>query len=152
MSVNKCILVGRLTKDAETRYMTNGDAVTSCSLATNERWKGKDGEQQEKVEYHNISFFRRLAEIAGEYLKKGMLIYVEGKLATRKWEDKEGVTHYSTSVICETMHMLSSRREDASDDDSKPTAAYSRTKQPQPAKPAQKINRAFDDMDGDIPF
>ena len=90
MSVNKVILIGRLGKDPETRYMTSGEAVTNCTLATSENWKDKSGEKQEKTEWHNLVFYRRLAEIAGEYLKKGSQIYIEGKLQTRKWQTKEG--------------------------------------------------------------
>jgi len=88
MSVNKAILIGRLGKDPETRYMPSGEAVTNVSLATSEKYKDKAGEQQEKTEWHNLTFYRRLAEIAGEYLKKGSMIYVEGKITTRKWQDK----------------------------------------------------------------
>src|ERR1017187_7727069 len=96
MSVNKVILVGRLGKDPETRYMTNGEAVTNATLATSENWKDKSGEKQEKTEWHNLVFYRRLAEVAGEYLKKGAQIYVEGKLQTRKWQTKEGQERYTT--------------------------------------------------------
>ncbi|MGZ8257317.1 MAG: single-stranded DNA-binding protein, partial [Gallionella sp.] len=85
MSLNKVMLIGRLGKDPETRYMTNGEAVTNVSLATSETWKDKSGEKQEKTEWHNLVFYRRLAEIAGEYLKKGSMVYVEGKLQTRKY-------------------------------------------------------------------
>ncbi|CAG0939957.1 partial Single-stranded DNA-binding protein, partial [Gallionellaceae bacterium] len=108
MSVNKVILVGRLGKDPETRYMTNGEAVTNVTLATSENWKDKSGEKQEKTEWHNLVFYRRLAEVAGEYLKKGSMIYVEGKLQTRKWQDKEGKDRYTTEIIANEMQMLSS--------------------------------------------
>ena len=103
MSVNKVILIGRLGKDPETRYMTNGEAVTNATLATSENWKDKSGEKQEKTEWHNLVFYRRLAEIAGEYLKKGSQIYVEGKLQTRKWQDKEGKDRYTTEIIVNEM-------------------------------------------------
>lgn len=106
MSVNKVILVGRLGKDPETRYMPNGEAVTNATLATSENWKDKSGEKQEKTEWHNLTFYRRLAEIAGEFLKKGSMIYVEGKLATRKWQDKEGKDRYTTDIIVGEMQML----------------------------------------------
>ena len=109
MSVNKVILVGRLGKDPETRFMTNGEAVTNVTLATSENWKDKSGEKQEKTEWHNLTFYRRLAEVAGEYLKKGSMIYVEGKLATRKWQDKEGKDRYTTDIIVNEMQMLSSK-------------------------------------------
>ncbi len=100
MSVNKVILIGRLGKDPETRYMTSGEAVTNATLATSENWKDKSGEKQEKTEWHNLVFYRRLAEIAGEYLKKGSQIYVEGKLQTRKWQTKEGQDRYTTEIVC----------------------------------------------------
>ena len=106
MSVNKVILVGRLGKEPETRYMTNGEAVTNATLATSENWKDKSGEKQEKTEWHNLVFYRRLAEVAGEYLKKGTQIYVEGKLQTRKWQTKEGQDRYTTEVIVDQMQML----------------------------------------------
>src|SRR5512140_1454978 len=106
MSVNKVILVGRLGKDPETRYMTNGEAVTNVSLATSENFKDKSGEKQERTEWHNLVFYRRLAEIAGEYLKKGSMIYVEGKLQTRKWQTKEGQDRYTTEIVVNEMTML----------------------------------------------
>src|SRR5512143_1590192 len=109
MSVNKAILVGRLGKDPETRYMTNGEAVTNVSLATSENYKDKSGEKQERTEWHNLVFYRRLAEIAGEYLNKGSLIYVEGKIHTRKWADKEGKDRYTTEIIVNEMKMLGSK-------------------------------------------
>ncbi|MEI8313017.1 MAG: single-stranded DNA-binding protein, partial [Verrucomicrobiota bacterium] len=95
-SVNKVIIVGNLGKDPETRFMPNGDAVTNITVATSESWKDKtSGEKQEKTEWHRITFYRRLAEIAGEYLKKGSQVYVEGRLETRKWTDKEGHDRYT---------------------------------------------------------
>ncbi|HEY5994409.1 MAG TPA: single-stranded DNA-binding protein, partial [Gallionellaceae bacterium] len=109
MSVNKVILVGRLGKDPETRYMTNGEAVTNVTLATSENWKDKNGEKQERTEWHNLVFYRRLAEVAGEYLKKGSQIYVEGKIQTRKWQDKEGKDRYTTEIIVNEMQMLGSK-------------------------------------------
>lgn len=126
MSVNKVILVGRLGKDPETRYMPNGEAVTNATLATSENWKDKSGEKQEKTEWHNLTFYRRLAEIAGEYLKKGSMVYVEGKLATRKWQDKEGHDRYTTDIIVNEMHMLSSKTADHSTPTEKPVAAVNR--------------------------
>jgi single-strand DNA-binding protein len=107
-SVNKVILVGNLGKDPEVRYMPNGEAVCNFSIATTENWKDKSGVKQEKTEWHNIVMYRRLAEIAGEYLKKGAPVYLEGSLQTRKWE-KDGVTRYSTEVIADQMQMLGSK-------------------------------------------
>lgn len=111
MSVNKVILVGNCCKDPETKYMTNGEAVTNLSIATNEKWKDKAGNKQEKAEFHNLVFYRRLAEVAGEYLKKGAQIYVEGKLATRKWQDKEGKDRYTTEIIVNELQMLGGKQD-----------------------------------------
>src|SRR3990170_3281731 len=108
-SVNKVILIGNLGKDPETRYMPNGEAVTNITLATTETWKDKSGEKQEKTEWHRVTFYRKLAEIAGEYLKKGSQVYVEGRLETRKWQDKEGKDRYTTEIIADRMQMLGSR-------------------------------------------
>lgn len=109
MSVNKVILVGRLGKDPEIKKMSNGESVTNVTLATSENWNDKSGVKQEKTEWHNLVFYRRLAEIAGEYLKKGSQIYIEGKLQTRKWQTKEGQDRYSTEVIVSEMRMLGSK-------------------------------------------
>ena len=111
MSVNKVILVGNLGKDPELRYTPAGAAVATFSLATTERFKGKDGQMQDKTEWHNIVMYRRLAEIAGEYLKKGRPVYVEGRLQTRKWEDKEGNKHSSVEIVASEMMMLGERRD-----------------------------------------
>jgi len=108
-SVNKVILVGRLGKDPEIKYMPNGDAVCNITVATSETWKDKNGEKQEKTEWHRVTFYRKLAEIAGEYLKKGSMTYVEGRLETRKWTDKAGVDKYTAEIIANEMQMLSSK-------------------------------------------
>ena len=156
MSVNKVILVGRLGKDPETRYMTNGEAVTNATLATSENWKDKSGEKQEKTEWHNLVFYRRLAEVAGEYLKKGSQVYVEGKIQTRKWQDKEtGKDRYTTEIIVNEMQMLGSKsggagsfevveNQSSSSDPARSAPAA------KPAAPAAKGN--FDNFDDDIPF
>ena len=108
--VNKVILIGNLGKDPEVRYMPSGGAVTNVTIATSESWKDKQsGEQQERTEWHNVVFFNRLAEIAGEYLKKGSKVYVEGSLRTRKWQDKEGKDRYTTEIVAGEMQMLDSR-------------------------------------------
>jgi single-strand DNA-binding protein len=105
--VNKVILVGNLGKDPETRYMPSGSAVTNLTLATSESWKDKQsGEAQERTEWHKIAMFGRLAEIAAEYLRKGSQIYIEGKLRTRKWQDKEGKDRYTTEIVADEMQML----------------------------------------------
>jgi len=107
--INKAIIIGRLGNDPETRYLPNGDSVTNISVATSESWKDKNtGEKVEKSEWHRVTFFRKLAEIAGQYLKKGSKVYIEGKLKTRKYE-KDEQTHYSTEIIADTMQMLDSR-------------------------------------------
>jgi len=153
MSVNKVILVGRLGKDPETRYMPNGEAVTNATLATSENWKDKSGEKQEKTEWHNLVFYRRLAEIAGEYLKKGSQVYIEGKLQTRKWE-KDGVTRYTTEIIVNEMNMLGGKSTgggsfevmDQAPSSPQASAAPAAAKRPAPAK------SNFDNFDDDIPF
>lgn len=148
MSVNKVILVGNCCKDPETRYMPNGEAVTNLSIATNERWKDKEGNKQEKAEFHNLTFYRRLAEIAGEYLKKGSMIYIEGKLVTRKWVDKEGNDRYTTDVIVNEMQMLSSKQEGGAAQASAPASNA------RPAATTSKpgTGQGFDNFDDDIPF
>ncbi|MBU1426799.1 MAG: single-stranded DNA-binding protein [Gammaproteobacteria bacterium] len=153
MSVNKAILVGRLGKDPETRYMTNGEAVTNVSLATSENYKDKNGEKQERTEWHNLVFYRRLAEIAGEYLKKGSQVYVEGRIQTRKWQDKEGKDRYTTEIIVNEMKMLGSKAGGGSfevvENQSSAPARSAPADKPA-AAPAAKGN--FDNFDDDIPF
>lgn len=109
--VNKVIIIGNLGQDPEVKYMPNGNAVANITLATSESWKDKNtGENVEKTEWHRVVFFKRLAEIVGEYLHKGSKIYVEGKLQTRKWQDKNGADHYTTEIIAKEMQMLDSRQ------------------------------------------
>ena len=108
-SVNKVILIGNLGRDPETRYTTGGDAVTNLRIATTETWKDKAGEKQEKTEWHTVVLFGRQAEIAGEYLKKGRPVYIEGRLQTRKYTDKEGVEKYSTEIVGDRMQLLGGR-------------------------------------------
>jgi len=156
-SVNKVILIGNLGRDPETRYLPSGDAVTNISIATTDKWKDKaSGEMKEATEWHRISFFGRLAEVAGEYLKKGSQVYVEGSLRTRKWQDKDGQDRYSTDIRGDVMQMLG-RREgggepraesgEARGDRGEPRAAAA----PKPAA-AKKPAGKFDDMEDDIPF
>lgn len=156
MSVNKVILVGRLGKDPETRYMTNGEAVTNVTLATSENWKDKSGEKQEKTEWHTLVFYRRLAEIAGEYLKKGSQVYVEGKLQTRKWQDKEGKDRYTTEIVVNEMQMLGSKSGGSSFEVvDRPSSgggeAPASSSAAAPAKSAP-AKGGFDNFDDDIPF
>jgi len=110
-SVNKVILLGNLGRDPETRYTTGGDAVTNLRIATTETWKDKSGEKQEKTEWHSVVLFGRQAEVAGEYLKKGRSVYIEGRLQTRKYTDKEGVEKYSTEVVADRMQLLGGPRD-----------------------------------------
>jgi single-strand DNA-binding protein len=159
MSVNKVILIGRLGKDPETRYMTSGEAVTNATLATSENWKDKSGEKQEKTEWHNLVFYRRLAEIAGEYLKKGSQIYVEGKLQTRKWQTKEGQDRYTTEIVVNEMTMLGGKSTGGSFEvvENKSAAPASGGAAPAkaasvPASAGSTQGRSFDNFDDDIPF
>src|SRR5688572_10692301 len=108
-SVNKVILIGNLGADPETRYLPSGDAVTNIRIATSEAWKDKGGERQEHTEWHRIAFFGKQAEIAGEYLKKGSPVYVEGRIRTRKWQDKDGQDRYSTEIVADRMQLLGGR-------------------------------------------
>ncbi|PIU17001.1 MAG: single-stranded DNA-binding protein [Gallionellales bacterium CG08_land_8_20_14_0_20_59_87] len=152
MSVNKAILIGRLGKDPETRYMTNGEAVTNVSLATSENYKDKSGEKQERTEWHNLVFYRRLAEIAGEYLKKGSLIYVEGRIQNRKYQDKEGKDRYISEIVVNEMKMLGSKSGGGSFEvvENQSSAPARNAPAAKPAAPAAKGN--FDNFDDDIPF
>ncbi len=144
--VNKVILVGNLGKDPEVRYMPNGNAVANITIATSESWKDKQtGEQQEKTEWHRVVMFRRLGEIAGEYLKKGSQVYIEGKLQTRKWQDNSGNDRYTTEIVANEMQMLGGRGGGGSTGFT-PDAAPAKSSQPAPA------TAAAGDFDDDIPF
>ena len=161
-SVNKVILVGNLGRDPETRYMPDGGAITNISIATTSSWKDKNGEKQEQTEWHKVAFFGKLAEIAGEYLKKGSQVYVEGKLRTRKWQDKDGADKYTTEVIADAMQMLGSRQGQGGGDSGGGGRDYDRGAPSGPpsggstSKPAGAAKGGgaakFDDMDDDIPF
>jgi len=150
-SVNKVIIVGNLGRDPETRYLPSGEAVTNISVATTDTWKDKaSGEKKEATEWHRISFFGRLAEIAGEYLKKGSQVYVEGQLRTRKYQDKEtGKDRYSTEIRADTMQMLGSR---AGAGEPRGEPAPKGEGAAKPAAAAKKPAGKFDDMEDDIPF
>jgi single-strand DNA-binding protein len=146
-SVNKVILVGNLGRDPETRYNPEGAAITNVSVATTDTWKDKStGEKQERTEWHRVVFFSRLAEIAGEYLKKGSQVYIEGSLRTRKWTDKEGQERYTTEIVADRMQMLGSRSGQGEAASREPPAE--RAGKPAAKKPAG----ALDDLDDDIPF
>jgi single-strand DNA-binding protein len=154
-SVNKVILIGNLGKDPEVRYAPSGAAICNITLATSRQWKDKaSGEKQEETEWHRVVFYDRLAEIAGEYLKKGRPVYVEGRLKTRKWTDKEGVDKYTTEVIADQMQLLGSREgggDDAGGGQRSAPAPRPAAGRPAAGAPA-KSSTGFDDMDDDIPF
>jgi single-strand DNA-binding protein len=152
-SVNKVILIGNLGADPETRYLPSGDAVTNIRIATSEKWKDKSGEQQEHTEWHRIAFFGKTAEIAGEYLKKGSPVYIEGRIRTRKWQDKDGQDKYSTEIVADRMQLLGSRGGGSGGTEpmSREPATAS-TAGGKPQQQAKKGGAAFDQMDDDIPF
>lgn len=173
-SVNKVTLIGNLGRDPEVRYTPNGAAVCNVSIATTRNWKDKNsGDKVEETEWHRVVFYDRLAEIAGEYLKKGRSVYVEGRLKTRKWQDKDGKDNYTTEIVAEQMQLLGGREGggmggggygapaggDEFGDAPAPRAAAPRAAAPRPAPasrpapaPAPKSATGFDDMDDDIPF
>ena len=157
-SVNKVILMGNLGRDPEVRFMPNGDAVCNFSIATTDSWKDKAGERQEKTEWHNIVMYRRLAEIAGEYLKKGRPVYLEGRLQTRKWQTKEGQDRYTTEVIADSMQMLGGR--DGAPAQESQTSSQLDNKNEFDQTPSRNNNNqsgssnssSFDEFEDDIPF
>ncbi len=166
-SINKVILIGNLGRDPEVRYTPNGAAICNVTIATSRNWKDKNsGERMEETEWHRVVFYDRLAEIAGEYLKKGRPVYVEGRLKTRKWQDKDGVEKYTTEIIADQMQMLGGRDGGGDEGGAGGGGGYSRssegggggssrpaTRAPAASKPApQKSSTGFDDMDDDIPF
>ena len=155
-SVNKVIIVGNLGRDPEVRYNPNGGAWCTVSIATSRNWKDKtSGEKVEETEWHRVVFNDRLAEIAGEYLKKGRSVYVEGRLKTRKWTDKDGAEKFTTEIIAQEMQMLGSREGmgggAAGGDDHGEGRSAPAPRAPA-GKPAAKSATGFDDMDDDIPF
>ncbi len=166
-SVNKVILVGNLGRDPEVRYMPNGEAVCNFSIATTDSWKDKSGAKQERTEWHNIVMYRKLAEIAGEYLKKGRPVYVEGRLQTRKWQTKEGQDRYTTEIIADQMQMLGGRDSAGSnasydggmdqsgggdDYNQAPSSGQARQAPAQSTPKPAASGSGFDDFEDDIPF
>ncbi|MES9858880.1 MAG: single-stranded DNA-binding protein [Sedimenticola sp.] len=154
--VNKVILIGNLGQDPEVRYMPNGNAVANVTLATSETWKDKNtGENQEKTEWHRIVFFRRLAEVVGEYLKKGAKVYIEGRLQTRKWQGQDGQDRYTTEIVADQMQMLDSRGGGSANFDSSHSSAPASAPAPaQQSAPSQSASAPMTDngFDDDIPF
>lgn len=160
--VNKVILIGNLGQDPEVRYMPNGNAVANISVATSESWKDQQGQLQERTEWHRCVIYKRLAEIAGEYLKKGSKVYLEGKLQTREWQDQQGIKRYTTEIVCYEMQMLDGRS-DGAGAGARPAAGQPAPQQgaprtqpqggnrPQNPPPAQ-YNEPPMDFDDDIPF
>jgi single-strand DNA-binding protein len=157
-SVNKVILIGNLGRDPEVRYAPSGAAICNVTIATSRQWKDKtSGERQEETEWHRVVFYDRLAEIAGEYLKKGRPVYVEGRLKTRKWTDKDNVERYTTEIVADQMQLLGSREGMGGGDEGGARSGGESRPAPRPAppaaqKPAAKSSTGFDDMDDDIPF
>ncbi|BBB31325.1 single-stranded DNA-binding protein [Neptunomonas japonica] len=174
--VNKVILVGNMGGDPEVRYMPSGNAVTNVTLATSESWKDKQtGQNQERTEWHRVVFFNKLAEIAGEYLRKGSQVYIEGALRTRKWQDQSGADRYTTEIVASEMQMLGGRGNNNNDagysqdqeynqapQQSRPQSAPQQSRPQQSAPSQQRPQQApqqqaapapnFDDFDDDIPF
>lgn len=152
--INKVILVGNLGNDPEVRYTPAGAAVTTISIATTESWKDKEGNKQEKTEWHRVVFFSRLAEIAGEYLKKGSQVYIEGKLRTNKWQDQNGQDRYTTEVLANEMQMLGGRGGDSGQGGFGGGGMPSAPRPNNNNKPQQNQNQQpnFDDFDDEIPF
>ena len=146
MSVNKAILIGRLGRDPEVRYMPNGEAVCNFSIATSETWKDQHGQKQERTEWHNITLYRRLAEVAGQYLKKGSLVYIEGRIQSRKYTDKNGIERTAYEIIGSEMKMLG-----GGNDSGQQNAQHT-----PPAPPSHQASAApaqpVDDIDDDVPF
>jgi single-strand DNA-binding protein len=158
--LNKVMLIGRLGADPEVRYMPSGGAVTTLSLATSRRWKDRQtGERREETEWHRVVMFNRLAEIAGEYLKKGSQAYIEGHIRTRKWQAQDGQDRYTTEIVADSMNMLDSRSGGTSDfGGEQPQGGYSKPAA-QPQQPASQSSPGsmppppnYDDFDDDIPF
>ncbi len=160
-SVNKVIVLGNLGRDPEVRYSTDGAAITNISIATSSKYKDKSGEMREDTEWHRIVFFGRLAEIAGQYLKKGRSVYVEGRLKTRKWQDQSGADRYTTEIVADQMQLLGGREDSAGgapalpDDDMGAPSAPPARRAPAEARsapPAAASGGGFGDLDDDIPF
>ena len=152
--INKVILVGNLGQDPDVKYMPSGEAVCNVSVATTRSWSDKaSGDKVEKTEWHRVVFFRRLAEIVGEYLHKGSQVYVEGRLQTRKWQDKNGTDHYSTEIVANDMQMLGGRSDFSSaggETAAAPAAPGNASRAPE--KPASSPDSSSNDFDDDIPF
>ncbi|MCP5419377.1 MAG: single-stranded DNA-binding protein [Gammaproteobacteria bacterium] len=154
--VNKVILIGNLGKDPDVRYMPSGKAVANATLATSESWKDRNtGERQERTEWHNLVFYSPLAEIAGEYLRKGSQVYIEGRIQTRKWQDKTGQDRYTTEIVANDLQMLGGRGGGAANFESReaPPPTYDQASANRPAAPPSQASSPMEnDFDDDIPF
>ncbi|WKJ88876.1 single-stranded DNA-binding protein [Methylomonas montana] len=153
--LNKVMLIGRLGADPEVRYMPSGDAITTIRLATSRRWKDRNtNERKEETEWHRVVFFSGLAKIAGEYLKKGSQVYVDGRIRTQKWQGQDGQERYTTEIVAENMHMLDSRSGGTTSyaDSNTPPASNYDNRQSAPAAGPQSAPASYDDFDDDIPF
>ena len=162
--INKCIILGNLGDDPTTKYMPNGNAVTNISIATSESWKDKaTNQEQERTEWHRVVFFNRLAEIAGEYLRKGSKVYIEGQLRTRKWQDQAGNDRYTTEIVAGELQMLDSKGENGDSNQSQASTKASRNdaerdfRRPHdegvaPSKAGQNTQNASQEFEDDIPF
>ena len=155
MSVNKVILVGRLGRDPETRYMPNGDAITNFSLATDEQWRDRNGERQTRTEWHNVSLYGKLGEIANQYLRKGSQVFIEGKIQSRKYTDKDGIERMAYNIIGNEMKMLGNRNDgsDSGNNNAAPPTSNPPPEAPRRQPPQQTpTTPPIDDIDDDIPF
>lgn len=154
--INKVILVGNVGTDPEVRYLPNGNAVTTLSLATSETWKDKQtGERQERTEWHRVVCFNRLGEIAGEYVRKGSKLYVEGSLRTRKWQDQQGTDRYTTEIIASELQMLDSKGSSGASnsfDEKSSSVPAPVPEQSSSRQPSKAMQDAFEELDDDIPF
>jgi single-strand DNA-binding protein len=164
-SVNKVIVLGNLGKDPEVRYTPNGSAVCNLRIATTRNWKNKEsGEKMEETEWHSVVLYDRQAEIAGEYLKKGRPVYIEGRLKTRKWQDKDGIDRYTTEIVSDSMQLLGGRDSMGGGEEDGGNSGYQQERsapqqrpapasRPAPSAPApSRASTGFDNMDDDIPF
>ena len=147
--LNQVQLIGRLGRDPEVRYMPNGEAVCNFSIATSESWKDANGQKQERTEWHNITLYRRLAEVAGQYLKKGALVFVQGKIQSRKYVDKNGIERTAYEIICDSMKMLGDTSGRAQQQT--PPPAQNQTPPPPPQRQAQ-AKQPVNDVEDDVPF
>ncbi len=151
--INKVILIGHVGTDPEVRYMPNGNAVATVSIATTESWKDKQtGERQDKTEWHRVVFFNRLGEIVGEYVRKGSKVYVEGSLRTRKWQDQQGQDRYTTEIVANDLQMLDSKGGNNNIQDDIPTQNFETTSSENKNKRTQPQVDALEELDDDIPF